>query len=76
MGSTEVSAMASEPDPESTARPLHVCIAGAGIGGLSAAIALRQAGHRVVVCPLFSPRCAYDDENLTGYSYMNPPDLQ
>lgn len=28
---------------------LHVLIAGAGIGGLSAAIALRQAGHLVEV---------------------------
>lgn len=30
-------------------RPLKVLIAGGGIGGLSAAIALRQAGHIVEV---------------------------
>jgi 2-polyprenyl-6-methoxyphenol hydroxylase-like FAD-dependent oxidoreductase len=30
-------------------RPLQVLIAGAGIGGLAAAIALRQAGHVVQV---------------------------
>lgn len=32
---------------ENTTKPLHVLIAGAGIGGLSAAIALRQQGHQV-----------------------------
>jgi 2-polyprenyl-6-methoxyphenol hydroxylase-like FAD-dependent oxidoreductase len=32
---------------ENTRKPLHVLIAGAGIGGLSAAIALRQQGHQV-----------------------------
>lgn len=35
-------------DMQSTGR-LHVLIAGAGIGGLSAAIALRQQGHVVDV---------------------------
>ena len=29
---------------------LHIVIAGGGIGGLSAALALAQAGHRVTVC--------------------------
>lgn len=32
---------------EHSGKPLHVLIAGAGIGGLSAAIALRQQGHQV-----------------------------
>lgn len=31
-------------------RPLKVLVIGAGIGGLSAAIALRQQGHEVEVC--------------------------
>ncbi|EKG10778.1 FAD dependent oxidoreductase [Macrophomina phaseolina MS6] len=33
----------------SDARPLHVIIIGAGIGGLTAAIYLRQQGHKVTV---------------------------
>ena len=32
-------------------QPLDVLIVGAGIAGLSAAIALGKQGHRVVVCP-------------------------
>jgi salicylate hydroxylase len=31
-------------------RPLDVLVIGAGIAGLSAAIALGKQGHRVVVC--------------------------
>lgn len=34
---------------------LKILIAGAGIGGLSAALALRQAGHRVEVIWLRNP---------------------
>lgn len=34
---------------ESEHRPLNVLISGAGIGGLAAAAALRQAGHLVQV---------------------------
>ncbi|EGP86297.1 uncharacterized protein MYCGRDRAFT_72701 [Zymoseptoria tritici IPO323] len=36
-----------QPDAES--KPLHILIAGAGIGGLTAAIALRQQGHHVEI---------------------------
>lgn len=32
-------------------QPLDVLVIGAGIAGLSAAIALGRQGHRVVVCP-------------------------
>jgi len=31
-------------------QPLHIVIAGGGIGGLTAALALSQQGHRVTVC--------------------------
>lgn len=34
---------------ENTLKPLHVLVAGAGIGGLTAAIALRQQGHQVEI---------------------------
>lgn len=33
--------------------PLNIVIAGAGIGGLTASIALRQAGHNVQVSHSF-----------------------
>lgn len=36
-------------DPRTAQGGLHILIAGAGIGGLAAAIALRQQGHRVEV---------------------------
>ena len=46
-------------------QPLRVLIAGAGIGGLSAAIALRQAGHDVEVSKDSpSRRSLADDEDL------------
>lgn len=32
-------------------QPLDVLVIGAGIAGLSTAIALGKQGHRVVVCP-------------------------
>lgn len=36
-------------DPRTAQGGLHILIAGAGIGGLATAIALRQQGHRVEV---------------------------
>jgi NADPH-dependent 2,4-dienoyl-CoA reductase/sulfur reductase-like enzyme len=36
-------------DPGDIAKPLNISIAGAGLGGLTAAIALRRAGHKVTV---------------------------
>lgn len=32
------------------ANPLHIIFVGAGLGGLAAAIATRQAGHNVTIC--------------------------
>ncbi|MFM2399765.1 MAG: hypothetical protein RL341_1922 [Pseudomonadota bacterium] len=37
------------PDTHASAHPLHIAIAGGGIGGLTAALSLAQAGHRVTV---------------------------
>lgn len=40
-------------DPKTASQGgLNILIAGAGIGGLAAAIALRKQGHRVQVCKL------------------------
>lgn len=35
--------------------PLNIIVVGAGIAGLSTAIALRQAGHTVKVCEVEKP---------------------
>lgn len=51
----------------SQSEPLHIIVVGAGIGGLSTAIALRQSGHRVEVLE----RSAFKSETgaaLTLYS--------
>lgn len=41
-----------------SAQPLDVLVVGAGIAGLSTAIALGKQGHRVVVCPGQQPKLA------------------
>lgn len=48
------------PAPEETIRPLKIVFVGGGIGGLTAAIALRQIGHDVVVLE------QWDGANETG----------
>jgi NADPH-dependent 2,4-dienoyl-CoA reductase/sulfur reductase-like enzyme len=40
-------------------KPLKIVIIGAGIGGLSAAIALRRVGHDVTVSGLFPHECVH-----------------
>jgi salicylate hydroxylase len=36
--------------PITQENPLHVIVVGAGLGGLAAAIAIRQSGHDVTIC--------------------------
>jgi hypothetical protein len=38
------------PTKEVLRNPLHIIVVGAGLGGLSAAIASRLAGHTVIIC--------------------------
>ena len=52
--------------------PLNIAIVGAGIGGLTAAIGLRQNGHNVSVSPMH----CLDFSNLTCGSYMSNRDSQ
>lgn len=42
--------MSTQPDSACLHRPLDILIAGGGIGGLTAALALHARGHRVTVC--------------------------
>lgn len=46
-------------------RPLDILVIGAGIAGLSAAIALGKQGHRVVVCCHFQGSCSSANQLLS-----------
>ena len=53
---------------------LHICIAGGGIGGLTAALALHQAGHRVTVCEATpEPKPLGVGINLLPHAVRRPP---
>lgn len=50
-------------------RPLEILVVGAGIGGLTAAIALRNQGHNVQV--LIKPKHPYDNTYEISRSLNN-----
>jgi glycine/D-amino acid oxidase-like deaminating enzyme len=52
-------------------RPLKIFIAGAGIGGLSVAIALRQAGHVVEVSKHHNLTLSFNSNQISRF--LNPP---
>lgn len=51
---------------------LRILIVGAGIGGLTAAIALRKQGHRVLVMP--GPKCETSSLLILHFSCSNNHD--
>lgn len=60
--------------PNQKAKPMHVCVLGAGIAGLSTAYLLQQAGHAVTVVDAAGPAAGASGGNggQLSYSYVQP----